>query len=338
MASIRRRGTKWRAEVYRDGKRESGTFPTKQQAVAWAMQAEAELIGERLPDHSVKDAYRRYVRDVSPKHRGAAWETRQLKAQERDALALVRLPALTAAHIAEWRDRRLKVVSGATVRREMNLLQSVFKACRKEWGWLRSDPMADVDRPPNPTSRKRRISQDEIDRLTLALGYDGGAPETISHRVAMAFLFAIETAMRSGEILGMRWQDVGEKSVTLPVTKNGDVRKVPLSLFAREILSLLPRDAETCFGLEADQRDALFRKARDRAKIANLHFHDSRAEAIWRLSRDLDVMELARVIGHRDLKSLLLYYETSADELADRLGSHRAIPTPRPRPKLRAVS
>jgi integrase len=105
----------------------------------------------------------------------------------------------------------------------------------------------------------------------------------------------------------------------LPVTKNGDSREVPLSLRAREILALLPR-TDPVFGLESAQRDALFRKARDRAKIPNLHFHDSRSEAIWRLSKKLDVMELARVIGHRDLRSLLIYFNASADSLADKLG------------------
>lgn len=210
-------------------------------------------------------------------------------------------------------------VSGASVRREMNLLQSIFKACRKEWGWLNSDPIKDVDRPPNPASRKRRISQEEIDRVTLALGYDGGEPVTVSDRVALSFLFAIETAMRSGEILGLKWGDVSPKSVTLPKTKNGDVRKVPLTARAREILSLLPRGGDTVFDVEPASRDTLFRKARVRAGVVDLHYHDSRAEAIWRLSKKLDVMELARVIGHRDLRSLLIYYQADADELADRL-------------------
>jgi integrase len=202
----------------------------------------------------------------------------------------------------------------------MNLLQSVFKACRRDWGWLAIDPLKDVDRPPNPASRKRRIAQDEIDRMVLALGYDGGSPQSQSDRVALAFLFAIETAMRAGEILGLQWADIGEKSVVLPMTKNGDQRRVPLSPRAREILALLPKGEGAVFGLQSGSRDALFRKARNRAEIPNLHFHDSRAEAIWRLSKKLDVMELARVIGHRDLKSLLFYYNTSADDLADRLG------------------
>lgn len=320
MASLRKRGTTWRAELYKDGQRESQSFPTKQQAAAWAQQREAELIGVRLPDHTVKEALRKFAEEVTPKHKGARWEVVRLALLERDKLAAVRLPALRPIHIAEWRERRLQGVSGASVRREMNLLQSVFKACRKDWGWLAIDPLKDVDRPPNPTGRKRRISPDEIARMTLALGYDGGVPRTISDRVALAFLFAIETAMRAGEILGLQWADVGEKSVELPMTKNGDLRRVPLSPRAREILALLPRTDGPVFGLHSGSRDALFRKARVRAEIPNLHFHDSRAEAIWRLSKKFDVMELARVIGHRDLKSLLFYYETSADDLADRLG------------------
>lgn len=320
MASLQRRNGKWRAELYKDGKRESATFPTKQQAAAWAQQREAELIGVRLPENTVKDALRRYGREVAPKHRGCKWELTRLGLIERDKLASVRLPALRPVHVAEWRERRLQSVSGASVRREMNLLQSVFKACRKEWGWLAVDPIKDVDRPAQPASRKRRISQDEIDRMTLALGYDGGVPETVSDRVALAFLFAVETAMRAGEILGLQWADVGEKAVNLPVTKNGDLRRVPLTARAREIIALLPRTDRPVFDLDTGSRDALFRRARTAAQIPNLHFHDSRAEAIWRLSKKLDVMELARVIGHRDLKSLLIYYQVSADDLADRLG------------------
>ena len=320
MASIQRRGASWRAEIYKDGRRESNTLPTKAQAVKWALMREAELTGARLPENTVKDALRRYANEVAPKHKGVKWELARLGLIERDPIALVRLPALRSIHLAEWRERRLSQVSAASVRREMNLLQSVFKSCRKDWGWLDTDPIKDVDRPQAPASRKRRVSQEEIDRLTLALGYDGGAPETAQHRVALCFLFALETAMRAGEILSMKWSDVAAKSVTLPKTKNGDVRRVPMSARAREIIGLLPQNAESVFNLDPGTRDTLFRRARDAAQIENLHFHDSRAEAIWRLSKKLDVMELARVIGHRDLRSLLLYYQTDADELADRLG------------------
>lgn len=320
MASYEKRGRKTRAKVRVNGIPDSGTFNTKAEAVAWATQREAELIGEKLPDKSVKDALRRYSTDVAPLHRGEKWEVDRLRMMERDPLAQVRLPGLRASHVTEWRDRRLKLVQPASVAREMNLLRSVLDVARREWNWLHVNPAKDVKRPTSPASRKRRITDDEIERLSAAFGLSEGlVAETATNRTGLAFLFAIETAMRAGEILGLTWSNTRDKSVTLPRTKNGDVREVPLSKRAREILAALPRGGATAFDLVAGNRDALFRKMRDKAEIPDLHFHDSRAEAIWRLSKKLDVMELARVIGHRDLRSLLLYYQTSADSLADRL-------------------
>lgn len=327
MASYRKRGKIWRAEIYRDGQRESSSFPNKAEAVAWATQREHDLIGGRLPEHTVLEALRRYSREVSPTHKGEQWEIARLGLLERDPLAKLRMDKLKASDLAAWRDRRLKgaigvkAVSGASVAREMNLLKSLFEVARKEWGWLVINPLVDVKRPASPPSRKRRISAGEIDLLRIGFGLsDGDAAETSTQRTGLAFLFALETAMRAGEILGLQWRDVRTKSVTLPKTKNGDSREVPLSLRAREILKALPGEVGSVFNLDPQVRDALFRKVRDRCEIADLHFHDSRAEAIWRLSKKLDVMELARMIGHRDLRSLMIYYATSADELADQLG------------------
>lgn len=60
-------------------------------------------------------------------------------------------------------------------------------------------------------------------------------------------------------------------------------------------------------------------RARGKAGLKNLHFHDSRSQAIFNLSKKLDVLELARVVGHRDIRSLMIYYQTSAESLADKL-------------------
>jgi len=113
---------------------------------------------------------------------------------------------------------------------------------------------------------------------------------------------------------------LAQRYVHLPQTKNGDARDVPLSRRAVEILQTLPKPATgPAFQLTAAQRDSLWRKVRDKTGLADVHFHDSRAEAIWRLSQKLQVLDLARIIGHRDLKSLMIYYNTSAAELAKQL-------------------
>ncbi|NJC03846.1 hypothetical protein GGR63_003793 [Xanthomonas sp. 3272] len=87
------------------------------------------------------------------------------------------------------------------------------------------------------------------------------------------------------------------------------MRQIPLSARAREIIGLLPRGGVTVFDVDPATRDALFRHAKTAAQIPDLHFHDSRAEAVWRLPKKLGVMELARMIEDRDLKSLLLIVE-----------------------------
>ena len=51
-----------------------------------------------------------------------------------------------------------------------------------------------------------------------------------------------------------------------------------------------------------------------------MHFHDTRHEAITRLAKRLDVLELARVVGHRDPRSLTIYYNETAEQLAKKLG------------------
>lgn len=321
MASIQRHGKRWRVQLYVGGKRVSAVLDTKREAAAWALQREAELSGAKLPDKTLADAMTRYSREVAPSKRGERWEVIRLKALAKAPIARIRLAALNKADVTDWRDARLGEVSEATVAREMTLLRAVFEAARRDWGWLTVNPMQGVRWPKPPASRKRRVTADEIERVGLALGMDGMAAERVSQRVGLSFLFALETAMRAGEILAIHWPDVhlAERYVHLPKTKNGEARDVPLTKRAAEILNALPRGDGSVFNITSAQRDALFRKARDKAGIPDLHYHDSRAEAIWRLSKKLDVLQLARVIGHRDPKSLLMYYSESAAEMATRL-------------------
>jgi len=317
MASIRKVGKKYRVELYRNGQRESSMFHTKAEASAWALQREAELDGRALPFRKLSEAFVRYAAEVSPTHRGERWEVLRLKAIGTHKIANKPIAKLSTEDLIDWRDNRLKQVSKGTVLREMNLLGSVLEHARKEWRWIRENPIKDVTKPRQPKGRKRRVSQDEIDRLITASGYTG-AHESMLHITVAAFLFAIETGMRSGEILALEWSDVDERKVTLRQTKNGDSREVPLSPKARLLLAAL-RCFDKPFPVRTGTRDALFRKLVVKAGIPNLHFHDSRSEAIFRLSKKLDVLELARVIGHQDINSLRHYYNTTADELADRL-------------------
>ncbi len=123
--------------------------------------------------------------------------------------------------------------------------------------------------------------------------------------------------MRAGEIVGLEWDriDLDGQSCRLPLTKNGTAREVPLSKEAVRLLMELPK-ADPVFGLNSRQLDAMWRKIRDAAKVENLTFHDSRHVAITRLARKIDVLDLARIVGHKDLRMLLSYYNASASDIA----------------------
>ena len=122
--------------------------------------------------------------------------------------------------------------------------------------------------------------------------------------------------------MALEWSRVNlnRSFLTLPETKNGDQRDVPLSDKAKELLfKLHGLDKVTVFTITSASLDALFRKAKTSKGYQNLHFHDSRANAITMLSRKLEVLDLARMIGHRDIKNLMIYYRKSASDMASQL-------------------
>jgi integrase len=187
----------------------------------------------------------------------------------------------------------------------------------REWGLLKESPFRGLSPPAEGRPRSRRVSDADADASIDALGYVRGAtPETASQFVAAAFLLAIETAMRLGEILALRRDQVNPPVVHLPRTKNGEARTVPLTKAAVALLELLPADGYL-FPITAGTADTLFRRARTKAGLVDLHFHDSRREGTTRLAAKVDVMTLAKITGHKDVKLLLrVYYAPRMEEVA----------------------
>lgn len=320
MAAPRKDGNVWRHRLMVKGRRVSGTFPTKAAALAWEAEQRIQIKEGKatVTGKTVRDAFDLYEKEVSKRKRSYANEAKRLAWFRTTALADKKIAEVRPADIAAWRDDRLKEVKGSTVNRDMNLLSHVFTVARREWGWISESPTKDVERPKDPPHRDRRISEAEVDAICLQLGWDrkqSQAPTTKQHRVALAFLFAIETAMRAGEICSLKRDDVQGRVARLHMTKNGRPRDVPLSARALEIWGLVPDG----FDLSPAILDALFRKAKKNAGIEGLTFHDTRHEAITRLAQKIDVLDLARMVGHTNINQLRTYYNPTAEDIASRL-------------------
>lgn len=175
--------------------------------------------------------------------------------------------------------------------------------------------------PSKEKSRNQRIMPEQQEVLLKALDWDGAStPVKSKHYVAWAFLFALETAMRQGEILAMRRSDLRDGFVHLPMTKNGESRNVPLSKEAKRLLSLLPVNNDVLVPIDKDICCATWVRAKKRANLPHINFHDSRHEAITRMVkvRKLPVEVLAKITGHKTIGILInTYYNPDAQDLVE---------------------
>jgi integrase len=315
MASISKHKTGWRAQVWVGDRRASKVFKLKQQAQQWAARKERQLVDAPDDDHTVADLLDRYAETYSEQKKTAAAEAKRCARLTRELGASTKLQDLTSDKLAKWRDDRLREVSPASVRRDWSLLSHVLNVAVREYGWLKVNPLAALTRPKKPRPRDRTWTDAEVETYLHCAGWPG---DSLTARTGDVLLFALETAMRAGEITRLTAADIRPRHVHIPETKNGTARDVPLTTKAREILNEYPGG----FGLTDSQLNALFRKVRDRAGLSDIRFHDARRTALTKLAKQLDALELAKVSGHKDLRILLeVYYTPAADDLADKLGT-----------------
>lgn len=330
MATIRKLRGRWQAQVRRRGmKSRCKSFDTKIEAEKWARDLEAQV--DRFgaaPDTRILESttlgqlLERYQREVSPLKRGSAQEIQRIDVLRRHDLAYRTLLGLSQQDIASFRDERLQSVAPSTTVRELAILSHVLEVAIRDWGLpLAKNVVKLVRRPVIRNERNRRLTGDEEQRLLDAC--DGGKIPFFK----TLLILAIETGMRRGEILGLRWTDISHnrRVITLAMTKNGSGREVPLSQRAFDALTTWQKnsaiDSSTIFPMSASSFEQVWRRLLIRAWIKSLRFHDLRHEGVSRLfERGLNIIEVSSISGHKELRMLKRYTHLNADDLVARLG------------------
>jgi integrase len=268
------------------------------------------------------DIIERYIREVTPTKRGAAPEKSRLLALKRRPIAQMKMSALSGTHVASYRDDRLKVVSPGTVNKELNHLAHLIETARREWGvQLPENPVRLVRRPAQAKARDRRLTTYEEVRLLEAC--DDARNASLKQFV----LLAMETAMRQGELVGLKWEHVNlrKRVAYLPMTKNGEPRSVPLSRKAVSLFRYLSKNKSptgSVFpGVTAEAIKRAFIRACRRAELEDFRFHDLRHEGTSRLfEKGLNPIEVASITGHKSLQMLRRYTHLRAEDLVKKLG------------------
>lgn len=327
MATFRNRYGKWQARVQIKGAPQvTKSFINKQDAERWARQIEADIdkgsytnlaLAERT---TFKELIHRYIDEVLPTMRGGSVDAIRLKALARKPIAQLNMVALTPQKIAQHRDQRLNEIKPSTVIRELAYFSSIINHARREWGININNPVAMVKKPQGGQGRNRILSDAELNLILEEL-----KPVDRRNIWMQPFVsLALETAMRRGELLSLQWSWINfeKRTATLPITKNGERRVVPLSSAAIEILSALPRSIDgRVFPVTHEVVSQAFNRARKRAGVTDIRIHDLRHMAITRMAEKLpNIIELSAVSGHKSLAMLKRYYHPNPEELAEKLG------------------
>ena len=314
MATIRLRNSKYQVLVRMNGISISKTFTKKTHAQKWAKSTEVAIESGQFTKDStltLKEALETYkLKRIFHDKRSYPHVNNAIK-----GLGNIRIDSLNSQHLVSYRNKRLETHSPQTVKHELSMILRSMKWMRDEEGY-ESIKIPTVKIPKLPNGRDRRLNTDELQCLKIALN---STPE-----VQSIIELAIETGMRRSEIINLDWSHINLSSKTLhiPETKTNIPRTIPLTSRALQLLSKLPRSITgEVFYIKADSISQAFRRACRRADIDNLRFHDLRHEAISRFfEMGLNVMEVASISGHRDLKMLQRYTHLRAEDLAKKLG------------------
>ena len=328
VATITKRKNGWSVQIRRKGyAQQTRTLATKVEAQAWARQQEVRVDRALAPINltvlkgtTLGDVLRRYLLEVTPFKGSADSERLRLnKVIREQPMCSLALADLTPKAFADYRAGRLAVVAAGTVHRELGLMRHALEVARRDWDIdLGANPLDRVKRPKLANSRDRRLAPGDYEKLKAALN------KTRNPLIAPLVDLAIHTAMRRGEILALRWDQINwhQRTAYIADSKTGVPRTIPLLDKAVAVLSGLHRGGLNglVFPLSVEALKQAWGRARDRAGLGDLHFHDLRHEAISRLSEmGLTLPEIALVSGHKDPRMLFRYVNLRPADLAKKL-------------------
>lgn len=346
----------WYVEWTRGKRRRLGSYEhlALEQARAYARQAVAEHVQQGLPSIARATAscctLRMFLND-----RYQAWAVSELKGGAQYVRTIERVFAVELDQPLtgldpDWADRwwqvRTQVVSKTSASRNLACLRSAMSKA-VEWRLLDKHPLAGLRRKAVPARKVvRYLSDAEEARLRAVLAnrdrfmvaarqsanlwrqvrgqalYPVLAPDDYGDHVTPVVLLAMNTGLRRGELLSLRWSDIDLSGRMLTVraeqAKSGKQRHVPLNDEAHAVLVRW-----RSYGTPQDRvfrvRDikTAYKAVLDAADIDNFRFHDLRHHFASKLVRaGVDLNTVRELLGHADMTMTLRYAHLCPQTLA----------------------
>ncbi len=271
-------------------------------------------------DRTFRELSEKYYKEYSPR-KAATTRTRDksLFKHLNDHFGDSRLSEITPRLISAYKEvRREEGAAPKTINHELGLMSHAFNMAMKEWEWVKTNPVLCVSRERVDNIIERWLEIDEEDLLLDA------SPQWLKEII----IFAINTGMRQGEILNLKWSNVSLPRGTVSIYEQKNRGRDTLPLNAR-VLAILkarfdvrPKNqifvfySETGTTLDASNLRRAFNIAIDKAGIEKLRFHDLRHTFATRLIQNgIDVYMVQKLGRWRSIQMVERYAHHQTESL-----------------------
>ena len=324
MATIIKRGDNFRAQIRQAGQPTmSKSFPKKKLAQEWVRDTEASLASDtyRADKTKISDILEDSERTLDLPH-----QKKKQYQQIKRTFGHLQLKDLTAEFLIDYAKSRSGLVKPSTIQLTFAYVRTMLKYAENKMGLKPS--MSDFQRAMSVLTdgriisssdhRTRRVSDSEMSAIAAKQSNEGG------FNLADMMRFAVLTAMRRGEQFTLTWDELDIEERTVGIwrkhPKGAKYSRVPLLKESMDIILRQPRSRDKIFSISSEHVAHTFRKCRDEAGIADLHWHDLRHEGCSRLHElGLESMTVAMFSGHRDIQMLMRYTHLRATHVVETL-------------------
>lgn len=259
--------------------------------------------------------------------------------------------------VSRWYENLTAVheLSPGTAVRHFNVMHHMMKKAATIWTkdtGIDRNPADHVEVKRPDDQRDRYLSEDELRRLKVALDekiYRKGTKDFNKTfcRLRMIVLIAVTTGMRMSEIFGLKWSDAMYNEGLLAVRaklKGGKMRYVPMPPeLADELRRFMPQPANNVLYIAGNNHEQIFpprdgakgerqrvegsfEDLLERAEIQDFRFHDLRHTfASWYMMNGGDLYELAKILGHSNIKMTERYAKLARQHIARTSGTAREL-------------
>ncbi|MFA4888311.1 MAG: tyrosine-type recombinase/integrase [Candidatus Omnitrophota bacterium] len=218
---------------------------------------------------------------------------------------------ITPMLVEKFKAERAKEVSPATVNRALACLKCMFNRAI-EWGKAEINPVMKVKLFRENNKRIRYLEKEEIKKLL----------DNCCEHLRSIVIVALNTGMRKGEILNLKWRDIDFKRdiIYLYQTKNGERREVPMNEEVKSTLIKVRKVIESPYvfcnqnGKAYGDIKKSFFTALKKSDIIQFRFHDLRHTfASHLVMSGVDLNTVRELMGHKSLEMTLRYSHLSPD-------------------------